>query len=281
MQTRDGYPPGVPCWIDTSRDDPQAAADFYAGVFGWAFEERMPADVPGSYLVATLGGRDVAAIGSRPEGAPPDPSWATYVWVDAADEAAALAREHGATVLVEPFDVLEAGRMAVVADPAGAPLSLWQAARHRGAQVVNEHGTWNWSNLNTSDPEGAIAFYGAVFGWEAQTLDFGAGESIMWRMPGYGDFLAGAEPGIRERQADVGAPPGFEDAIAWIQPIDDGMPANWSVTFHVRDTDETARRAAALGGDVLVEPFDLWVVRSAVLRDPDGAVFTVNTFTPE
>src|SRR5688500_6321838 len=158
MLERDGYPAGVPCWIDTAQPDVDAAVDFYRGLFGWDFEDRMPADAPGHYFVAKLRGRDVAAVGSQPEGAPPDPVWNTYVWVDDADATAAKGCDAGGAVLTELFDVLDAGRMAVCADPVGAVFCLWQAGTHRGAQIVNEPNSWNWSDLNTRDVAGAKAF---------------------------------------------------------------------------------------------------------------------------
>jgi uncharacterized protein len=274
---RDVYPPGVPCWVDTSQPDPSAAAEFYAGLFGWEFEERMPPDVPGQYLVAKLRGFDVAAVGSQPEGAPPVTAWNTYVWVESADDAAAKAREAGGNVLTEPFDVLDSGRMAVLADPEGAVICAWQAKRHKGAQLVNEPGTWNFSELNTRDPAGAKAFYGAVFGWEAKDMD----GFTFWRVRGYGDFLAERDPELRARMADVSAPEGFEDAVAWLMPItSDDVPPHWSTTFAVDDADAAADKAAKLGGTVLAPPMDAPWVRMTVLRDPQGATFTASKFVP-
>jgi predicted enzyme related to lactoylglutathione lyase len=285
MLERDGYPPGVPCWIDTAQPDPEEAARFYGDLFGWEFEDRMPADVPGQYLVAQLQGRDVAAVGSQPDGAPPMPVWNTYVWVDSADETAAGVIAAGGTTLAEPFDVLDAGRMGVFADPSGAVVCLWQPDQHKGAQLVNHPNTWNWSDLNTRDVEGAKAFYGAVFGWEAETVELEVGSFSMWRLPGYGDFLAASDPDIRRRQTDEGAPPGFEDVVAGLNPMTsdqfpDDVPPHWSVTFTVDDTDATAARAAELGGRVAVPPFDAGVVRIAALVDPQGAAFAVNKYTP-
>jgi uncharacterized protein len=286
MIERDGYPAGVPCWVDTAQPDPEAAVRFYSGLFGWEFEDRMPADSPGQYFVAQLRGRDVAAVGSQPEGMPPAPAWNMYVWVDSADEAAATAKEAGGSVLMEPFDVGDAGRMAVLADPEGAAFCVWEAGAHRGAQLVNEHATWNFNELNTRDPGGAQPFYRAMFGWEATTLVTGDGGFTMWRRPGYGDFLAERDPGIRERQAAGGAPEGFEDAVAWLVPMSDGQfpedtPAHWSTTFAVDDADEIAARAERLGGTVLAPPFDAPWVRMTVIRDPQGAVFTASKYVPE
>jgi predicted enzyme related to lactoylglutathione lyase len=283
---RDGYPAGVPCWIDTGQPDPEAAVAFYGDLFGWEFEDRMPAGSPQSYYVAQLRGRDVAGVGSLPEGAPPKPMWSTYIWVESADEAAAKVKDAGGSVLMEPFDVYDAGRMGVFTDPSGAMFAVWQANQNKGAQLVNEPGTWNFSELHTSDPEGAKAFYGAVFGWEASSLDMeGGGFGSMWRMPGYGDFLEQRDADVRRRQADVGAPEGFEDAVAWLLPmtsdqVPDETPPRWSVTFSVEDADAIADRAAQLGGTVLVPPVDAPWVRMAVISDPQGAEFTASRFTP-
>jgi predicted enzyme related to lactoylglutathione lyase len=282
---RDGYPPGVPCWVDTAQPDPEAAVGFYEGLFGWEFEDRMPADSPGRYFVARLRGRDVAAVGSQPEGMPPTPVWNTYVWVEDADEATAKVKDAGGKALVEPFDVLDAGRMALLTDPEGAAFCVWQAGQHRGAQLVNEPGTWNFSELNTRDREGAQAFYGAVFGWEAETLDLGDGDFTMFRLPGYGDYLAERDPDLRRRQADDGAPQGFEDAVAWLVPMTpdqtpDDVPPHWSITFAVDDADAVAERAAQLGGNLVVPPFDAPWVRMTVISDPQGAVFTASKYMP-
>jgi uncharacterized protein len=281
MPERDRYIPGVPCWVDTSQPDPEAAVDFYRGLFDWDFEDVMPPDAPGKYFIARLRGADVAAVGSQPEGAPPMATWNTYVWVESADETAAKVRDAGGTVVTEPFDVMESGRMAAFADPEGAVFCVWQAKEHRGARIVNEPGSLNFNGLNTRDVEGAKAFYGAVFGWE--TLDLGGGVQ-MWRLAGYGDFLAQSNPQLREQMAEGGAPGGFEDVVASLNPIPDDQPdapAHWSVTFAVDDADATAERAAELGGRVVVPPFDAPWVRTTVLTDPQGATFIASKFVPE
>ncbi len=286
MQARDGYPPGVPCFVDTTQPDPDAAAEFYGRLFGWEFEDRMPSGSSERYYGARLHGLEVAGIGSQPGGAPQEAVWNTYVWVDSADEAAAKAKQAGGSVLVEPVDFHDAARLAVLADPSGAVFSVWQANTHRGAQLVNAAGSWNWSDLNTRDPEGAKAFYGAVFGWQAAEVDFGMGVSYMWRVEGYADALEKLDPGIRERHAEGGAPAGFSDAIGWMQPMSpdqfaDEVPPHWSVTFSVEDADAVAAAAGELGGKVLVPPFDAGPTRVAILEDPQGAVFTVSRYQPE
>jgi predicted enzyme related to lactoylglutathione lyase len=281
MLERDGYLPGVPCWVDTSQPDPEAAVAFYGGLFGWDFEDVMPPDSEGRYFVARLHGGDVAAVGSQPEEAPPTAAWNTYVWVESADDAAAKVRDAGGHVVMEPFDVLNAGRMAMLTDPEGAAFCVWQAKEHKGARIVNEPGSLNFNGLNTRDVDGAKSFYGSVFGWD--TLDLG-GAAAMWTLPGYGDFLEQADPGLRERMAEVGAPEGFADVVAAMNPIADDQPdtpAHWSVTFAVDDADAIAARAAELGGQVVVPPFDAPWVRMTVITDPQGATFIASKFVPE
>jgi uncharacterized protein len=281
MIERDGYMPGVPCWVDTSQPNPESAVDFYRGLFGWEFEDVLPPGSPGKYFIARLHGGDVAAVGSQPEGAPPTAVWNTYVWVESADETAAKVLDAGGKVLTDPFDVMDAGRMAVFADPAGAAFCAWQAKAHRGARIVNEPGTLNFNNLNTRDPEGAKSFYGSVFGWGTLGLD---GGFTMWTLPGYGDYLEQSDPGLRERMSETGAPAGFEDVIASLNPIADDqpeIPPHWGVTFAVDDADATAEKATALGGQVVVPPFDAPWVRMTVITDPQGATFTASKFVPE
>jgi predicted enzyme related to lactoylglutathione lyase len=280
MPERDGYIPGVPCWIDSSQPDPEAALPFYRGLFGWEFENVMPEGSEGVYFIARIRGGDVAALGSIPEGAPPMATWNTYVWVDSADETAAKARQAGGGVVMEPFDVMNAGRMAVLTDPEGAVFFLWQAKDHKGAKVVNEHGSLNFNGLATRDPKGAEAFYGAVFGWK--TLPLPAG--VMWTLPGYGDHLEERTPGLRKQQAEMGGPEGFIDVVATINPIadhDSEAPAHWSVTFAVDDAEAAAAKARELGGEVVAGPFDAPWARLAVITDPQGATFVASQFVPE
>jgi predicted enzyme related to lactoylglutathione lyase len=282
MLERDGYIPGVPCWIDTSQPDPEAAVAFYAGLFGWQFEEMMPPGSPGTYSIARLRGGDVAAVGSQPEGGPAVAEWNTYIWVDSTDETVTRVLAAGGRVIAEPFDVMDAGRMAVCMDPEGAAFCLWQAKQHKGAQIVNQPGSLNFNSLNTRDADGAKAFYGSVFGWE--TLSLGGGAE-MWRLPGYGDFLEQSDPDLRKRMTETAAAPeGFEDVVAALNPITDNQPdvhAHWSVTFAVDDADATAETATNLGGQVVVPPFDAPWVRMTVITDPQGATFTASKFVPE
>ena len=279
---RDGYIAGVPCAVDTGQPDPEAAVDFYSALFGWEFEDVMPPKSEAKYFVARLRGKDVAAVGSIPEGAPQTATWRTYIWVDSADEIASKVRDAAGRVVMEPFDVEpEAGRMAVFTDPEGAEFRVWQAKENRGAQLVNEPGSLNLNGLNTRDVEGAKSFYGSVFGWRTLALD---GGPEMWTVPGFGDFLERDNPGLRKYMAEAGAPKGFADVVASINPIADDQPdtpAHWSVTFAVDDADATAAKAAERGGKVIVPPFDAPWVRMTVIGDPQGATFIASKFVPE
>jgi predicted enzyme related to lactoylglutathione lyase len=271
----------VPCWIDTSQPDPEAAAEFYGALFGWELEDVMPPDAPGQYFMARIRGKDVAGVGSIPEGAPQMAIWNTYVWVDSADETASKVRDAGGSVMMEPFDVMDAGRMAVFADPEGAVFFAWEARANKGSQIVNEHGSNNFNNLNTRDLERAKAFYGAVFGWETLELDRGA---QMWTLPGYGDHLEELSPGLRKGMEEMGAPKGFEDVVAGVNEIRDDQPdtpAHWGLTFAVDDADAIAEKATELGGKVIAPPFDAPWVRMTVIADPQGATFVASKFVPE
>jgi predicted enzyme related to lactoylglutathione lyase len=230
--------------------------------------------------MARIRGGDVAAISSVPEGAPPTAVWNTYVWVDDADITAKKATEAGGAVLAEPFDVMDAGRMAVLADTEGAVFCVWQPKDHRGAAVVNEHGSVNFNGLACRDVAAAERFYGAVFGWTHLPLTSGS----MWALPGYGDDLEEATPGLREQVAGMGAPDGFIDAVAQLVPIADGdteTHAHWSVTFATDDVEATAATARELGGEVVEAPHDAPWVKTAVIEDPQGARFIASQFVAE
>jgi uncharacterized protein len=281
MPDRDGYIAGVPCWVDTTQPDPAAAVDFYSGLFGWEFEDVMPPGSEGNYFIGRLHGGDVAAVGSIPESAPPLAMWNTYVSVDSADETASKVRAVGGRVVMEPFDVGDSGRMAVLTDLEGALICVWQAKQFKGAQLVNEPGSLNFNNLHTRDVEGAKSFYGSVFGWETLVLD---GGFEMWTLPGYGDYLQRGDPDLRKRVSEVGGATGFEDVVASINPIakdQPDFPPHWGVTFAVDDADAVAKKAAELGGTVLAPPFDAPWVRMTVIADPQGASFVASKFVPE
>jgi uncharacterized protein len=267
------YPHGVTCWIDTEQPDLQAARRFYGELFGWTLTDAAPSGASESYLIATLAGRDVAAIGPTSADAA---VWNTYMAVDNADATAAAVTGGGGTVVSGPMDIGSAGRVAMCVDPAGAGFRLWQAGRRLGAQVANTPGAWNFSDLHTPDRDAAMAFYTPLFGWRAVDMEQEAG--TMLQVPGYGDHLAATvDPGIFERQA--AAPPGFADVIGGLVITVPGEPARWHVTFTVADRDDAAAVAERLGATIVTSSDDVWT-RNAFVRDPQGAEFTVSQFTP-
>jgi uncharacterized protein len=250
MSERNGYAHGVPCWVDTWVADPDGAAAFYGELMGWDAAR-------GEYSMFRHRGRDVAGLGAA-EGLAP--AWTTYVWVDDADASAETARAAGGRLVREPFDSLDGGRIALVADPAGAVIGVWQVGEHRGARVVNEPGAWSMSALSTPDPEGAKAFYAAVFGWT--TSEFGP--ATMFHQPGF----VGGEP----------QQPVPRDVVAAIAPSE--AAPRWLIDFWVDDVDAAAGKAAPLGGRVVAPPFATPAGRSAVIADPAGAEFTITQIGP-
>jgi predicted enzyme related to lactoylglutathione lyase len=241
------YPNGIFCWIDVGTTAVAGAKAFYGGLFGWEFEDQ-PAGDGDAYTLCRLQGRDVAGIHRHD----PDEGigWASSVAVDDLEAVTSRARELGATVLAEPFDVPGAGRTAVLRDPSGAVVSLWQPRGHAGAGLVNEVGTWTWNELVTPDLAAARAFYAELFGWGAQDI------------PGHfprtsfslGDLLVGG-----------GHAPTPQE----------GAAARWTISFRVADADQSAARVQELGGAVLLPPMDVPVGRFAIVADPAGASFSV------
>lgn len=272
-QTTRTYPQGVPSWIEGRHPDADAATAFYTALFGWDAEERMPPGAPGSYRIVSVDGRDVGAITTSGDPA----AWTTYVAVDDADATAARVVELGGTA-AEPQDAGpggSAGRGVDCVDPRGASFSLWQARDRVGAQHINAPGGWVFSDLRSTDPERAFAFYQELFGWRVS--DMHEGPSAMVRLPGYGDHLAAtSDPDIRERQA--GAPEGFADVIGALARKDEGHD-DWHVSFSVADRDDAAALTERLGGRVLGRWEGYWT-RAAELQDPQGAPFRVTQFAP-
>jgi predicted enzyme related to lactoylglutathione lyase len=203
-------------------------------------------------------------------------SWNTYIAVADADDSAVAVAAAGGTVISGPQDAGPGGRTATCVDPQGAGFRLWQARRRLGAQIVNTAGAWNFSNLHADDPAAALSFYSAVFGWAADLP--GDGSGAMVRVPGYGDHLAATvDPDIRERHAF--APPGFSDTVAGLESANTAEKPHWHLIFSVTERDESAALAERLGASVLSTAQTPWT-RTALIRDPQGAVFTLSQFSP-
>jgi uncharacterized protein len=244
----DSYPNGTFCWVDLGTRDVAGARAFYRGLFGWEIRD-LPAGEGGGYSMCRLDGADVAGIHRHGEDEPVD--WSSAISVDDADAATARARELGATVLMEPFDLQGVARMAQIQDPAGAVVTLWQPQGHAGAGLVNEVGTWTWNELTAPDLGAAAAFYGDLFGWDAQAIP-GPLPRISFSL---GELLVGGGHVPTEQE---------------------GPAPRWTVSFRVADADRSAASARQLGGTVLLPPMDIPVGRFAVVADPAGVAFSVS-----
>lgn len=251
MGERTSYAPGTFSWVDLSTPDVDGAKAFYSGLFGWQALD-LPVGENSIYSMQQIGGRNVAAIGPQPEaqrqaGVPP--IWQSYVSVESADAAAARAAELGGTVHAGPFDVMEAGRMAVIQDPQGAFFMVWEPRENIGAGLVNAPGAFSWNELATPDIEGARSFYGGLFGWTFE------------EMPGPQPYVV-----IKNGGANNGG----------IRPLEPaGMPPNWTVYFAVEDIDAGLARVRELGGNVFMGPMDIAMAKIGVVQDPQGAVFVL------
>jgi len=273
------YPEGVPSWVEVEHRDVEAAQGFYGELFGWTFVDATPPGASLRYVIAKLDGQDVAGIGGPAEADGPavaSSTWNTYVAVDDAEATAARIEAVGGHVLEGPSDVGESGRSAICTDPFGVQFGLWQARGRPGAQAVNTPGAWNFSDLHAADPVASAAFYAEVFGWSVDDVGFAA----MIRLPGYGDHLeATSDPEVHTRQAAIETPSGFADAVGWLAPVGPDEEPHWHVTFTVADRDATARVVPRLGGAVLRSTDTDWT-REALIRDPQGGVFTASQFAP-
>ena len=252
MSERTEYAPGTPSWIDLSTTDRAAAKDFYNGLFGWSYED-MDAGPGATYTMASKKDHTVAGMADlmkeqAEQGIPPH--WQSYVTVADVDATAAAAEKAGGTVFAPPFDVLDAGRMAVIADPTGAVFAVWQAKNHIGAGLVNEHGTLTWNELLSPDVPKAAKFYKAVFGWDSETNE---GQGMT-----YTEFKLDGE-----------------SIAGGMAPPMEGIPPVWGIYFAVDDADATIAEATKRGATVINGPIDIPIGRFAVLMDPQGAVFSV------
>jgi uncharacterized protein len=245
MGERTSYAPGTFSWVDLATSDADGAKVFYGALLGWEFEDMPVPDAP-PYSMATIGGRRVAALYPKRDESQP-PAWLSYVTFEDTDATAERARELGATLISEPFEVLEAGRMAVLQDPAGAVFAIWQPRATIGAELVNDAGAFGLNQLNSSDPQAARSFYAELFGWAFS--DVSAGGQAYWGIENGGRLNGGMMPA-------------------------DG-PSTWLVYFTSADIDASVARVGELGGRVLVGPVPVPGGRIAAAVDPQGAAFAL------
>jgi uncharacterized protein len=251
MGERTSYTQGTFSWADVTTTDQEGAKTFYSGLFGWEAED-LPVGDGISYSMMRLDGRDVAAISPQPPqqrdaGVPP--AWNSYVTVESADAAAERAGQLGATVHAPPFDVMTAGRMAVVQDPQGAFFMVWEPRDNIGASFVNAPGALAWNELASPDVDASIGFYGDLFGWTTQPFE---NSPQRYEVITNGDRPNG---GMRE--------------------LGDEPAPYWLVYFGIDDIERGLARVEELGGSKLAGPIDIGVAKTGIVRDPQGAVFAI------
>jgi predicted enzyme related to lactoylglutathione lyase len=250
MGERTNHPPGAFSWVDLATSDPADAKRFYGELFGWEFEDN-PLPDGGVYTMCRLGGRAICGLAEQ-QGIPPH--WNNYVTVDDVEDSTAKARELDANVVMEPFDVMDAGRMSVFADPTGAVLCMWEPRSSIGAELVNVPGALTWNELATKEVERAKEFYGALFGWRFEDIEAGA---MQYTLIHNGDRTNGGIRPLSEMEAEGGLPP------------------YWAPYFAAERVDDPVAKAGELGGRVLMQPMTVPSGRFAAIGDPQGAVFAV------
>lgn len=255
MGTRDRYEHGVFCWVDLATTDPEAAKPFYSQLFGWDFQD-LPVENAPPYSMACKADRRVAALFRMPpemRAQQIPPHWQSYINVEDLDAAVARWQSQGGEVCEPGCAIVDAGRMAVVRDPMGALVHLWQAQNHIGAGVVNEANTYCWPELQTRGVEEAAKFYEAVFGWEIAVNE----------KPTF--YITGKVKG----HYNCGM---FDLARAGL-PAE--IPPHWEVYFNVENLDAALERVEQLQGSTLTEPMTIPEGRFATVADPQGAVLTL------
>lgn len=255
MATRDHYTPGTPSWIDLMSPDVDASTAFYTELFGWDAEDQHDDEGTRIYTMFKQDGRDIAGLGGQMPGMDSmPPMWNSYVATDDCEETVARAEKAGGTVVAPPMKVMDSGSMAIVQDPAGAVISIWQADQHIGATLVNEPNALAWNELLSRDLEGVTDFYADTFGWSFEDDDMGT--LGIYRLAKVGD----------DRVAGMMTMPA---------EMPDQVPSFWNVYFSVEDVDQTCVKAKELGGQVVMEPMDSPAGRLATLHDAQGGSFSI------
>ena len=251
------------CRVGSTPPNPivEAATEFYRGLFGWDLEDRMPAEAPGRYCVARLQGRDVATVASQPEGATAGPVWSTYIRVDDADDSGGRVDEAGGTVLAEPFDVVQAGRMAACADPSGAEFKVWQAGTHRGARWSTSRGRGTGATSTPATSRGPRRSTGRCSAGRPTPSTSGFGEGNMMPVPGTREFLEQIDPACAAVTPKARAPAKISPRrSAGRSTSPRRVPTDAPPLSSLRSPSTTptpiAERARKLGGEVLTPPFD-------------------------
>jgi predicted enzyme related to lactoylglutathione lyase len=243
---------GTIIWVDLASNDMEATKSFYGGLFGWA-ADTSPEPEYGGYTMFRKDGKMVAAAAPAMSAEQPE-QWTSYVGVDDARATAAKVAEAGGRVLMEPMDIPKSGTMAVLMDPTGAVIALWQPGEHKGAELSNSPGSVGWNELSTRDVPKAAEFYRAVFGWGTETNGEGAAA--------YTEFKLG--------ERHVGGMINMDD-----KELPQEIPPHWLPYFMVENCAASAAKAEQLGGKVMKEPTKVPEGTFAVITDPRGAAFAI------
>jgi predicted enzyme related to lactoylglutathione lyase len=240
-------PVGAPIWFDLSTSDVDKSAQFYAAVFGW--EVSDPGPDYGGYKNFTSHGKRVAGMMASQGNQYPD-GWMVYLKSDDAEASVDAVAAAGGTVMFDPMEVADLGRMAVVVDPAGAAVGIWEPASMTGFEVENEANAPVWWELHTLKYADEVAFYQSAFGWEMEVM----GDTDEFRYTQY--------------RVDDAEYAGIMDGTAFLS---EDVPAIWEIYIGTHDVDGTIEKALALGGSVVEEPEDTPYGRLAKIKDPTGA----------
>lgn len=236
---------GTPNWVDLATPDVNASRDFYAQVMGWTSDEGDPQF--GGYTMFKKDGKLVAGVGPLQEGQPP--AWSTYVRSANVDDTAARVTAGGGTVVAPPMQIGDAGRMLVFQDPTGGFCGAWENGQHTGMELWNKPGSVAWNEFATRDLAKAEAFYRGVFDWDAEGDD------------NYRTVKTGDRP------------------VCGMMPMPEGVPAEvpsfWMTYFLVDDLAAATRRLEELGGQRQMGPTESPFGPFSVVRDPNGAVFSI------
>lgn len=237
-------------WVDLASSDAAASRDFYAKLFGWNIEVN-PDPQYGGYALAKLNDEQVGGIG--PTQSPDQPTaWSLYIGTDDASAICNKAQTAGGKVIAPAFDVGDQGRMAVLQDPSGAFISVWQAAAMRPfrSDAPNALG---WAELNARGVKNALPFYEQLFGWTTKESDMGEGQPPYIQFELDGDAIGGA----------------------WeMNPnVPSNVPSYWMVYFNTEDLEGTYRKALELGATEMMAPQAYPGGRFAIVSDPQGAWF--------
>jgi uncharacterized protein len=258
MTTFTQHKPGTFCWIELATTDTDAAKRFYGALFGWTFED-MPAGPDMTYTMVSLDKRHVGALykmNAEMVAAKVPTHWASYVSVEDVDATVKTVQASGGKVMKEAFDVMEVGRMAVIEDPAGAMLYLWQPKQHIGAGVKGEPGSLCWNEVFTTNVDRAGKFYSTVLGWKTEAVDMGPmGTYTLFKLPGDTQNVGGMMP----------MPPNMK-----------GAPSFWLAYLQVDDCDASTKKASDLGAKTMMPPMDIPNIgRFSIVQDPTGATFAL------